>query len=117
MTEGLFDKTLPHDTRHALFSGRGSVRVWNLVSRPEAPFAAMLACELEPGGSVGTHVQEHFPEIVIVVSGHGIARVNDEPCELRPGSVVELPLGKTLSLENGSLDQPLGYLIIKAIAT
>jgi quercetin dioxygenase-like cupin family protein len=114
VTTDLFDRARPHDTRHALFSGRAAVRVWDLAPRPEAPFTAVLACELEPGGSVGTHVQEHSAEIVIGVSGRGIARVDGEVHALEPGCVVELALGKTLALENSSDDQPLGYLIIKA---
>lgn len=116
MSEDLFDRNRPHDTRQALFSGRAAVRVWNLVPRPEAPFSAVLACELEPGGSVGTHVQEHFPEIVVGISGRGVARVNGEPRQLLAGSVIELALGKTLALENGSADEPLRYLIVKANA-
>ena len=114
MTSELFDRNHPHDTRHALFHGRGACRVWSLVPEPAAPFAAVLACELEPSGIVGTHLQEYFPEIVVVISGAGSARVNGQPRELWPGAVIELPLGQTLALENTSADAPLRYLIIKA---
>lgn len=112
----MFDRQRPHDHRRELFSGRGGVRVWNLApSRgPLAPFTAVLACELEPGGSVGTHVQEHFPEIVVVIEGLGTAHVGGSPRALQPGALVELPLGDTLALENGSETEPLRYLIIKA---
>jgi len=90
------------------------VRVWDLAPVPASPFAAILACELEPGGSVGTHLQEHFAEIVIGVEGVGSVLVNDTPAELRSGTVVELPLGHTLSIRNESGDEPLRYLIVKA---
>jgi mannose-6-phosphate isomerase-like protein (cupin superfamily) len=111
----MFDHTRPHDCRRELFSGRGAVRVWNLAAgEPRAPFAAVLACELEPAGSVGTHVQEHFAEIVVVLEGRGTARVDGVPRPIEPGALVELPLGKTLALENGSELEPLRYLIIKA---
>jgi quercetin dioxygenase-like cupin family protein len=112
----MFDPERPHDHRRELFGGRGAVRVWNLAPHqgPRAPFAAVLACELDPGGSVGTHVQEHFPEIVIVIAGRGTARVNGSDRVLEPGTLVELPLGETLALENGSASEPLRYLIIKA---
>jgi uncharacterized cupin superfamily protein len=90
------------------------VRVWDLAPSPALPFAAVLACELEPGGSVGTHLQEHFSEIVIGVEGLGSLLVNGAPAELRPGSVAELPLGHTLSITNQSGDAPLRYLIVKA---
>lgn len=90
------------------------MRVWDLAPGPASPFAAVLACELEPGGSVGTHLQEHFPEIVIGVDGLGSVLVNGVRSDLRGGSVAELPLGHTLSITNESHDQPLRYLIVKA---
>lgn len=105
----------PHAVREALFGGRGAVRVWNLLpSAPLPPFSAVLACELEPGGAVGRHVQEQFPEVVIVVEGAGVARVGERSVELAAGSVVELALGQTLALESTSSSEPLRYLIVKA---
>jgi quercetin dioxygenase-like cupin family protein len=110
----LCDRDLPHDVRRDLFGGKGMVRVWSLTSAPALPFTAVLACELEAGGSVGTHVQEQFPEIVIGISGSGSANVNGVPATLRAGDVVQLALGHTLSIVNDSNDIPLSYLIIKA---
>lgn len=105
----------PGDRREALFGGQGAVTVWNLlgVARAE-PFTAVLACELEPGGSVGRHVQEHFPEIVIGLEGDGAAIVDGTPHEVTPGAVIHLPLGSVLALENLSPEAPFRYLIIKA---
>lgn len=101
--------------REALFGGRGAVRVWDLLAgKPSAPFTAALWCELDPGGSVGRHVQEHFPEIVVGVEGQGEAQVNGEAHPLGRGDVVHLPLGAVLAIENHSSDAPLRYLIIKA---
>jgi glyoxylate utilization-related uncharacterized protein len=110
----MWDPSTNHDRREALFGGRGTVRVWNLSPTPMPPFTALLACELDPGGSVGAHVQQEFPETLIVIEGHGEAKVSEEPVALAPGVVVFLPLGKTLALENGSANVPLRYLIIKA---
>ncbi len=110
----MWNREHPHDLRHALFGGIHSVRVWNLVATPAAPFTAILACELEPGGSVGTHVQEHFPEIVIGVEGTGTVEVNGVPTDFGAGRVVELPLGHTLAITNESTGTPLRYLIVKA---
>ena len=90
------------------------MRVWDLAPNAAAPFAAVLACELEPGGSVGAHVQEHFPEIVIGVEGTGSVQVNGARAELVGGRVVELPLGHTLAITNESERDPLRYLIVKA---
>ena len=112
----MWNREHPHDIRHALFGGTHSVRVWNLVPAPALPFTAILACELEPGGSVGTHVQEHFPEIVIGVEGTGTVEVNGVPAEFGAGRVVELPLGHTLAIRNESTAAPLRYLIVKARA-
>jgi hypothetical protein len=114
MTSELCRRDLPHDCREALFGGTGKVRVWALLAAPALPFTAALACELEPGASVGAHVQEQDPELVIGVSGIGTATVAGVELPLAGGSVVELPLGQTLAIANGSRDVPLRYLIIKA---
>ncbi len=99
----------------ALFGGVGRVAVTDLLTAQQAPpFKAVLWCELEPGGSVGAHVQEQYAEIVVGLSGSGEARVNGQRHELTTGSVVHLPLGAVLQLQNGSQEEPLCYLIIKA---
>ena len=102
------------DVRHDLFGGRGVVKVYNLDRSPMPPFAAALWCELDPAGVVGRHRQEHFPEVVIGLQGEGEATVNDQTYPLKPGSVVQLPLGSVLALRNRSHETPLRYLIIKA---
>lgn len=107
------------DVREKLFGGRGAVRVWDLLADHDtapAPFTAVLSCELDPGGSVGRHVQEHFPEIVIGLEGSGEAAVDRIWQTLDPGDVVHLPLGSVLELRNRSDREPLRYLIIKARA-
>jgi len=111
----VWNQSNPHDHRERLFGGRGAVRVWNLCdANPRPPFGAILACELEAGGSVGPHVQQEFAEVVIVLEGEGTARVGEAPLGLQPGVVAQIPLGQTLALENGSSRQPLRYLIVKA---
>jgi quercetin dioxygenase-like cupin family protein len=110
----LCDPNLPHEVRDALFGGLGSVRVWNLAPAPVAPFAAVLACELDPGASVGPHVQERCAELVIGISGEGSVEVNGETKRLASGSVIDLPLGYTLSISNEISEEPLRYLILKA---
>ena len=97
-----------------LFGGRGSVSVWSLLEHQAAPFTAVLSCELAPGGSVGRHLQEQYPEIVVGLAGHGEARVAGTRHSLDPGDVVHLPLGATLELANLSDEAVLAYLIIKA---
>ena len=101
--------------REALFGGKGEVLVWDLLGAARiAPFTAVLSCELAPGGRVGAHVQEHYPEIVVVIEGEGTAEVDGAPYDISPGCLIALPLGATLSITNGSEDLPLRYLIIKA---
>ena len=104
----------PSAVRSELFGGRGEVRVWSLLDVEADPFTAVLSCELAPGGSVGPHVQEEFPEIVIGVEGHGEATVDARLHGLSSGDAVYLPLGSVLTIENRSPDEPLRYLIIKA---
>jgi quercetin dioxygenase-like cupin family protein len=107
------------DRREALFDGRGVVQVWNLLAEftaMPAPFTAVLSCELDPGGSVGAHVQDQFPELVVGLEGDGEATVDGEPRALGPGDVVHLPLGSVLTLRNRSDTAALRYLIIKARA-
>ena len=102
------------DIRENLFGGQGVVRVWDLApGRALEPFTATLYCELDPGGSVGPHRQEHFPEIVVGLAGRGEARVGGHIQPLEPNQVVHLPRGETLALRNLAGDAPLHYLIIK----
>lgn len=101
--------------REALFGGTGEVLVWDLMGGAILPpFTAVLACELAPGGQVGTHRQEQYPEIVVVTEGEGTAQLDGAACPIAVGSLLVLPLGSTLSLANGSSEQPLRYLIVKA---
>lgn len=103
--------------RRDLFGGHGRVLVSDLLGRLAAPpFKAVLQCELEPGGVVGTHVQQDHPEIVIGLSGQGEATVSGTAHALNAGDVVFLAHGQTLSLRNRSEEEPLSYLIIKASA-
>lgn len=101
--------------REALFGGKGTVRVWDLLGAGEAaPFTAVLGCSLVPGGSVGRHRQDAYPEIVIGLDGDGEAEVDGRVTRLGPGDVVHLPLGSVLALKNCSDREPLRYLIVKA---
>ncbi len=103
--------------RRDLFGGSGEVAVWDVMRGASlAPFTAALWCELAPGGSVGAHVQQEFPEIVICVDGQGSARVDGAITALSPGTLVALPLGSSLALSNDSQDKPLRYIIVKARA-
>lgn len=111
----MWSRSEPHDRRERLFGGAGAVLVWNLCAAgPARPFGAVLACELEGAASVGTHLQHEHAEIVIVMEGQGVAHVAGVPMALHPGAVVEVPLGHTLALANGSDHDPLRYLIVKA---
>lgn len=112
----MWNRQAAHAVRESLFGGKKCVRVWDLAPNPSSPFAAVLACELDPGGSVGTHLQEHFPEIVIGVEGAGSVVTNGVPAVFESGSVVELPRGHTLAIANASESEPLRYLIVKARA-
>ena len=109
----LFSRDLPHDCRRGLFGGNGAVRVWSLVDAPLLPFMAVLACELEAGGSVGAHVQEQYPELVIGLAGSGTVIVNGHAAAFAAGSVVQLPRGHTLAIDNAG-DAVLRYLIVKS---
>ncbi|MEQ1564296.1 MAG: cupin domain-containing protein [Myxococcota bacterium] len=101
--------------RENLFGGAGVVSVWDLLEGGVAPpFTAVLGCRLSPGGSVGRHHQDQFPEIVIGLSGDGEAEVDGALTGLGPGDVVHLPLGSTLALRNRSSIEPFRYLIVKA---
>ncbi len=101
--------------REALFGGEGEVLVWDLLGPVIfPPFTAVLACELAPGGSVGTHRQEQYDEIVVVTSGEGSAEIDGAKTPIAPGTLIVLPLGSTLSIANGSAEEPLRYLIVKA---
>lgn len=98
----------------SLFGGVGEVRVTSLVHGTAEPFTAVLSCELAPGGHVGAHRQEEFPELVIGIAGEGEARVNGIAHPLDAQHAVHLPLGAALEIHNRSAHEPLRYLIVKA---
>ncbi len=102
------------DRREQLFGGKGAVYVWDILPNPLEPFSAVLACELDPGGSVGAHSQQRDPEIVICTRGSGVATISGTDHPLHPGAAVSLPYGETLAITNSSTTDPLCYLIIKA---
>jgi quercetin dioxygenase-like cupin family protein len=107
----------PTEVRQGLFGGRGQVTVQSLLRASPgetAPFTAVLACELSPGGSVGAHRQQTDVELLIGVAGRGRVSVDGIVSPLEPRSVVFLPLGAVLSLENTSAADPLEYWIVKA---
>lgn len=107
--------TARHD---ALFGGRGEVRVVELLGDPSPlpPFAAVLACELNPDGVVGPHVQSECAELVIFLEGRGVVTAGAGPEAVGPGSTVALPLGTPLAIENTERAAPLRYLIVKVAA-
>jgi quercetin dioxygenase-like cupin family protein len=110
--------TEPHrpttTTRTALFGGRGAVQVTDLLGAlPADPFRAVLLCVLDARGAVGRHRQEEHPEILIALGGAGRVTVDDRACAFGPGTVVHLPHGSVLAIENDG-DEPLEYLIVKA---
>lgn len=87
--------------------------VWDLGART-APFTAVLYCELDPGGAVGTHVQETDDEVVIVVGGVGSIVVDGLAQRCAVGGAIAVPLRSRLAIENLSAEEPLRYLIVKA---
>lgn len=101
------------ERRDNLFGGRGFVLVESLVGDVCSPFTVALNCELSPYGRVGDHVQNSDDELVIVLSGEGRLEVNGVARAVHGGSVVGLPLGQRLAIEN-TADAPLRYLIVKA---
>ena len=107
-------KSLQAFTQNNLFGGHGKVNIWNLMTTATPPFSAVLWCELEAGGTVGKHRQQHDPEVVICLAGNGEATVAGQRHDLVAGSMVYLPHGKALSLVNNDQSEPLYYLIIKA---
>lgn len=102
---------------HNLFGGNGRVRVWDLLKTQAAPpFTAVLRCELDPAASVGRHKQEHFPELIICLSGDGRVEINGISQPFHAGSVAHLPSGAVLAIQNQAPDAVLTYLIVKAKA-
>lgn len=102
------------ERRENLFGGQGAVLVEALRGSLCAPFSAALLCELEPGGQVGAHVQEADSEIIVALEGEAVLYVNDRPHAAAPGSVVALPRGSRLAIDNASVEAAFRYLIIKA---
>ena len=75
----------PSFTQRDLFGGQGAVDIWNLRASASPPFSASLWCSLEPNGFVGRHRQQDDPEIVICLSGEGIATIGKTDHHLQRG--------------------------------
>jgi quercetin dioxygenase-like cupin family protein len=100
-----------------LFGGQGEVIVRDLLEGKTAgPFTAVLACELEPQGTVGAHLQADDSELLIVLKGSGKAHIGTTEHALTEATTLFLPLGETLALTNESEREALHYLLIKARA-
>jgi quercetin dioxygenase-like cupin family protein len=100
-----------------LFGGHGEVIVRDLLAGQDAgPFTAVLACELEPQGSVGAHLQANDSELLLVLKGSGKAHIGSTEHALTEATTLFLPLGETLALTNESETEALRYLLIKARA-
>jgi quercetin dioxygenase-like cupin family protein len=112
--EEIITRAGPPVVHAGLFGGVGEVRVWNLLRGAAEPFTAALSCELSAGGSIGRHVQDEFPEIVIGIQGEGVAVVNGVAHRLGALSAVHLPLAATLEIVNHSHVESLRYVIVKA---
>ena len=98
-----------------LFGGQGQVLVWDLLKGESAgQIKSVLGCTLEAGGSVGSHRQADTDEVMIIHSGQGTASVGETEYTLQAGTVIHLPLGQYLKLENSSGDEELHYYIIKS---
>lgn len=106
--------SVPQAVYDSLFGGVGQVRVLSLLQGASSPFTAALSCELAPGGRVGAHKQQDFPELVIGVGGDGEAHVDGVAHPLTAKHAVYLPLGAVLEIVNRSAHEPLRYLIVKA---
>jgi len=100
-----------------LFGGAGRLGVWDLLKTQAArSFTAALRCELDPAASVDRHKQEHFPEIMICLSGQGLVEINGISQLFHAGSVAHLPSGAVLAIQNRAPDVALTYLVVKAAA-
>lgn len=109
-------KGIGSPSRHeVVFGGQGELLVWPLLSGENIlyPFASVTALELASGASVGP-VKVELPEIVIVTDGVGSLCRDGNTHSLAIGSVVEVPQGATLSIDNSASQEPLRYLIVKA---
>ena len=104
----------PSISRRDLFHGKGEVKIWNMLSPNTLdPFKTVLWCELEPKGKVGRHVQQHYPEVLICLSGEGRVTLGLVEHIFITGVCLTLPLGEVLQIVNHD-DAPLSYLIVKA---
>ena len=90
--------------RQNMHGGKGTAR-YRRALPPEVFFTNWSYVDhlvLPPGASVGRHRHEGVEEFYYVMSGQGIARVNDETAVVRKGDAVPLLLSEVHSFENDS---------------
>jgi quercetin dioxygenase-like cupin family protein len=75
----------------------------------EPPLGA-IACFLEPGGQSDPDVHDQ-DEVMLVLSGRGTVRLDDEQAEIAPGEVVVLERNRTHVVHNDG-DTPLTWVAL-----
>ncbi len=68
---------------------------------------------LEPGASIGEHQHNDDEELYIILTGHGVMRVDGVPQNVGPGDICLTRIGHSHDLTN-SLESPMHFLVVCA---
>ena len=94
-----------------LKAGQGEALQNGIVVKASPDLGTELSILVEQtfqrGGSTTLHLHEQGEELFYVVSGHGVATLNDNTEQIGPGDVIVVPAGEIHRISNPDDDEPL----------
>ena len=75
-------------------------------------FNKIMLGYLEPGCSIGYHVQDNSSEVIFILKGLAHCRFDDEDINLSEGQCLYCPPGHSHSLGNASSNETLEYYAV-----
>jgi mannose-6-phosphate isomerase-like protein (cupin superfamily) len=96
-----------------LFGGKGRfLRFPHFSDQDAPPFTVIAETEMAPGAYAGLHVQPDQQELLYVLEGHGLFRIDGSQQEVGPGDALLARTGTEFALSNTGTS-PLRYLVVK----
>ncbi len=96
--------------------GQGALWCSELLAdyeKKDAGFAFIHDNVIEPGATIGEHFHHGEEEVYIILSGHGVMRIDGQDTEVKEGDVCLTRSGHSHSLVNSG-EGPMRFLVLCA---
>jgi mannose-6-phosphate isomerase-like protein (cupin superfamily) len=96
-----------------LFGGAGRfLRFPHYGEQDAPPFTVIAETEMAPGAYAGLHTQPDQQELLYILEGSGIFRIDGQQQDVGPGDAILARAGAEFALSNTG-SSPLRYLVVK----